>query len=119
MTQGQSSESSGGASTQTGVTTTGTTPTISTTTTPTNVQPERATSTHPNTSRYTRLSTRNNFNNLSRIETGDSNTKGENELFGYVIGTRNEKLTNGRVYDEFKDLLVTLLGLISNIEMIF
>ena len=60
--------------------------------------------------RGARSSTRNNFSNLSRIDTGDSNTNGENEVFGYVIGTRNEKLTHGKVYNEFKDLLVTFVG---------
>ena len=45
-----------------------------------------------------------------RISTGDSNTKGENESFGYVIGTRSEKLTHGKVYNEFKDLLMTFVG---------
>ena len=41
----------------------------------------------------TRYTPRNNFNNLSWISTGDNDTKGENESFGYVIGTRIKKLS--------------------------
>ena len=46
------------------------------------------------------------YNNFSKIETGDINTRGEHESFGYVIGTRNENLTHGKVYNDFKDLLL-------------
>ena len=80
---------------------------------PTDSQQEGAThnrSTAQRDARNARPSTRNNFSNLSKIDTGDSNTKGENEVFGYVIGTRSEKLTHGKVYNEFKDLLVTFVG---------
>ena len=52
--------------------------------------------------------TKNNtrYNNFSKLEIGDINTKGENEVFGYVIGTKNEKLTHGKAYNDFKDLLL-------------
>ena len=55
-------------------------------------------------------SARHNFNNLSRIDTTDSSSKGENESFGYIIGTKSERLTNGRVFNEFSDLLMTYIG---------
>ena len=119
MMQASQSEQKNNGTVATGRTTIATTPT---TITPLiNGQIERGQTT-PTTSRNTKTpnlaATRNNFNNLSRSDTVDSNTKGENEAFGYVIETRSEKLTNGRVYNEFKYLLVTLLGYISKIEMI-
>ncbi len=55
------------------------------------------------------------YNNFSKIETGDINKRGENESFGYVIGTRNEKLTHGKVYNDFKDfLLIYVVGEFKN-----
>ena len=53
---------------------------------------------------------RNNFNNLLRIATCDANTKGENKTFGYVLGTKNKKLTHGKTYNDFKELLMTYVG---------
>ena len=61
---------------------------------------------------------RNNFNNLLRITTCNANTKGENETFGYVLGTKNKKLTHGKTYNKFKKLLMTYVGDISKMEMI-
>ena len=100
-------EGSGGSNAISAITTNTSTP-------PTTETPRPTTGSSTRTARDTRptssTSARNNFNNLSRIDTGDSNTKGENETFGYVIGTRSEKLTNGKVYNEFKDLLMTYVG---------
>ena len=63
------------------------------------------------TPRDTRQSAgRNNFNNLSRIDTTDSSSKGENENVGYIIGTKSKRLTHGRVFNEFSDLLMTYVG---------
>ena len=57
-----------------------------------------------NTQRDTKHTTR--YNNFSKLETGDINAKEEHESFGYVIGTRNEKLTHGKVLNDFEDLLL-------------
>ena len=90
--------------------------TANTSTTSATSRTEEGTSTTPNTTttrppRDTRASSsRNNYSYLSRIDTGDSNTKGENEGFGHVIGIKSEKLTHGKFYNEFKDLLMTHVG---------
>ena len=80
------------------------------TATPTITQSVRSNASSPTHTTKDRYTPRNSFNSILRVDTGDSNTKGENETFGYVIGTRSEKLAHGKVYDEFKDLLMTYVG---------